>query len=65
MEQPIIPQLNSRYIPVLSPLSFSKNDGVNWWKDTSDFIYPYLLTNLMTVTREEIDEEQIHEKKAF
>lgn len=54
-----IPHLDSRYIPVgnLYPIE----QDIIWWKENSDFTYPYILLNLDTVTRENLDKYEIND----
>lgn len=46
-----IPKLKSRYIPVHSSGSIGE---IHWWKNSSPFIYPNLLLNLMSTSKEDI-----------
>jgi queuine/archaeosine tRNA-ribosyltransferase len=54
MYQPKIPNLKSRYVPVHSN-AYVISSEVHWWKKTSPFIYPYVLINLLTCSKEGID----------
>jgi hypothetical protein len=53
--QPIIPKLSSRYIPVHSN-TYVISSFIHWWKNTSPFIYPNVLINLLSCSKEQMDE---------
>lgn len=53
--QSIIPQLNSRYIPVHSN-TYVISSKIHWWKKSSPFIYPNVLINLISLTKEQSEE---------
>jgi len=49
-----IPKLESRYIPVHSN-SYVISSEIHWWKKSSPFIYPNVLINLLTSSKEQIE----------
>ena len=51
---PKIPKLKSRYIPVHSSAYVIESE-IHWWKRTSPFVYPNVLINLLSCTKEQID----------
>ena len=55
--QPKIKNLKSRYIPVGN--LYSEQDRIDWWMNDSDFHYPNILLNLLTIDREQLDKYKI------
>ncbi len=53
-----IPKLTSRYIPV-GGINFN-TENIDWWTDKSHFLYPNILINLTTVTKEQLVKSKIN-----
>jgi len=51
---PVIPHLDSRYIPVHNHY-YALNYECHWWKSTSSYLYPNVLINLMEIKKEELN----------
>lgn len=54
MNPPKIPKLKSRHIPVHSN-TYVISSAIHWWKNSSPFIYPNVLINLLSCTKEQIN----------
>lgn len=50
-----VPKLESRYIPVHSN-AYVISSSIHWWKYSSPFIYPNVLINLLSCTKEQMDD---------